>query len=88
MRYANFPQAPQEEALLSNRYVRGTLSFLRQVEWTPRCADSKEGGLPCSGLSAASSFISEVERMSESPLQTLENVLIPHLISAGGLTSL
>ena len=39
----NFPQAPQEEASLSNRYVRGTLSLLPQVEWTPRCPDSKEG---------------------------------------------
>ena len=41
-RYANFPQAPQEEASLRNRYVRGTLSLLSQVEWTSRCPDSKE----------------------------------------------
>ena len=41
-RYANFPQAPQEEASLSNRYVRGTLSLMPQVEWTLRCPDSKE----------------------------------------------
>ena len=37
------PQEPQEEASLSNRYVRGTLSLLPQVEWTSRCPDLKEG---------------------------------------------
>ena len=42
-RYANFPQAPQEEASLSNKYVGGTLSLLSQVEWTQRCPISKEG---------------------------------------------
>ena len=31
------------EFSLSNRYVRGTLCFLSQVEWTPRGRDSKEG---------------------------------------------
>ena len=41
--YANFPQAPPEEDSLSNRYVRGTLNFLPQVEWTPRTPDLKEG---------------------------------------------
>ena len=38
-RFVNFLQAPQEQASLSNRYVRGTLSLLPQVEWTPRCHD-------------------------------------------------
>ena len=42
-RWANFPQAPQVEFSLSNRYVRGTLCFLSQVEWTVRGPDSKEG---------------------------------------------
>ena len=42
-RYANFAQAPQEEASLSNSYVRGTVSLLSQVEWTTRCPDSKGG---------------------------------------------
>ena len=32
---ANFKQIPQEEPSLSNRYVRGTLSFLPQVESIP-----------------------------------------------------
>ena len=36
---ANFPQAPQEEPSLSNRYVRGTLILLPQVEWIPRFPD-------------------------------------------------
>ena len=41
-RLANFPQTPQEEPSHSNRYVRGTLCFLHQEEWIPRCPDSKE----------------------------------------------
>ena len=41
--WATFPQAPQEEFSLSNRYVKGTLLFLSQVEWSPRGSDSKEG---------------------------------------------
>ena len=40
--WANFPPAPQVEFSLSNRYVRGTLCFLSQVECTPRDPDSKE----------------------------------------------
>ena len=36
---ANFKQAPQEEPSFSNRYVRGTLSFLPQVERIPRFPD-------------------------------------------------
>ena len=42
-RLANFPQAPQEEPSLRNRYVKETLCFRSQVEWTPRGPDSKEG---------------------------------------------
>ena len=42
-RKANFPQAPQEYPSLSNRYVRGTMSLLPQVEWIQRCPDWKEG---------------------------------------------
>ena len=44
-RWANFPQAPQEEFSLSSRDVRGTLCFLSQMEWTPRGPDSKEGSI-------------------------------------------
>ena len=42
-RCASFPQASQEEFSLSSRDVRGTVSFLSEVEWTPRGPDSKEG---------------------------------------------
>ena len=40
---AKFPQAPQEYRSLSNRYVRGSLRLLPQVEWILRCPDSKQG---------------------------------------------
>ena len=41
-RYATFPEAPQEEPSLSNRYVRGTLNLLPHVQWILRFPDSKE----------------------------------------------
>ena len=41
--WANVRQAPQVEFSLSNRYVRGSLGILSQVEWTMRGPDSKEG---------------------------------------------
>ena len=41
-RKATFPQAPQEEPSLSNRYVRGTLNLLPHVQSIPRFPDSKE----------------------------------------------
>ena len=72
-------QAPQEEPSLSNRYVRGTLCFLPQVEWTPRCRDSKKAGFPCSGLNAGSYFISQDEGMTESPVENLERAIVLHL---------
>ena len=40
---ANFPQAPQQQPSLSNRYVSGSLSLLPQVELILRCPDSREG---------------------------------------------
>ena len=48
----------------------------------------KMAGFLCSGLNAGSSFISQDEGMSESPLQTLEKALGPRLTWTGGLTSL
>ena len=65
----------QENSSLSNSNVRRTLSFLPQVEWIPRCPDSKEGQIPCSGLNAGSSFIAKDEVMYESPLEILEKAL-------------
>ena len=38
-RLSIFPQAPQEEFSLRNMYVRGTLCFMLQAKWTPRCPD-------------------------------------------------
>ena len=32
-------QAPQDEFSLRNMYVRGTLCFMLQAKWTPRCPD-------------------------------------------------
>ena len=84
----NFPQTPQEETSLSNRYVRGTLSLLPQVQWIPRCPDIKEGRISLMWLNAGSSFISEDEGMSDSPVETLEKTLVPCLIWTGNLTSL
>ena len=75
----NFSQAPLEEPSLRNRYVRGTLCFLPQVEWTPRCPDLKKAGFPCSGLNAGSCFISQDEGMTESPVETLEKDVVLHL---------
>ena len=73
---------------LSNMYVRGTLCFLLQVKWTPRCPDSKEGQISLQSLNAGSSFISQDERMTESPVKTLQNALSLHLFSRSCLTSL
>ena len=86
-RYANFPQAPQEEPSLRNRFVRGILCFLPQVQWTPRCAESKKIGFPCSGLNAGSYFISQDEGMTESPVETIEKAIVLHLLWTEGLTS-
>ena len=41
-RYATYPQAPQEEPSLSNRYVRGTLNMLPHMQWILRFPDLKE----------------------------------------------
>ena len=41
-RLATFPQAPQEEPPLSNRYMRGTLNFLPHVQWIRKLPDTKE----------------------------------------------
>ena len=48
----------------------------------------KKAGFPCSGLKAGLSFISQDERMYESPVETLEQALGPRIIWTGGLTSL
>ena len=69
-------------------YVRGTLCFMLQAKWNPRCPDSKEGQISLQRLHACSLFISQNERMSETRVETLQKALGLHLISKGGLTSL
>ena len=64
------------------------MCFLSQVEWTPRGPDSKEVPNSYSGLNSGSSFISQDEGMSESPVETLEKAIGFRLIWTGGLTSL
>ena len=69
-------------------YVRGTLCFLLQVKWTPRCPDWKEVQIFLKRVHACSSFISQDERMSESPVETLQKALGFHFISKRGLRCL
>ena len=69
---STFPQARQEKPTLKNSYVRGTLCFLPQVEWTLRL----KAGFPCSGLKAGSYFISPDEGMTESPVEALEKAIV------------
>ena len=60
------------------------------LKWNePRDAlTQKKAGFPSSGLNAGSSFISQYEGMTESPVETLENAIVPHLFWTEGLTSL
>ena len=85
---ANFKQAPQEEPSLTNRYMRGTLSFLCQVEWNRDSLTRNTVEFPWNGLNAGSSFIWQDEGMSESCVEILEGTLVPHLIWTVHLTSL
>ena len=59
-----------------------------QAKWTPRCPDLKDGQISLQRPNACSSFISQDERMSESPVETLQKALGLHLILKRGLTSL
>ena len=75
--------------LFPQEYVlRKTLTFLFQMKWTPRCPDSKEGQISLQRLNAGPSFIAQDERMSESPIETLQKALGLYLISKRGLTFL
>ena len=47
-----------------------------------------KAGCPSTGLNADSSYISEDEGMSASPIEAIEKALGPRLIWTGGLTSL
>ena len=73
---------------LSNRYVRGTLCFLSQVEWTAEALTQKKDGFPGSGLNLGSCFMSQDEGMSESTVEALEKAVGLRLIWTGGIISL
>ena len=47
-----------------------------------------KAGFPCSALNAGSSFISQDEGMSESPVETLEKAIVLNLFWTEGLTSI
>ena len=76
------------EFSLSNRYVRGTLCFLSQVEWTAKDPDSKEGWISQQWLKFTLVFHLKGERMSELPVETLEKAIVLPLIWIGGITYL
>ena len=84
--YANFPQAPQEEPSLRNRYVKGTLFFCLKWNGPRDVLTQKKAGFPCSGLNAGSYFISQDEGMTESPVETLEKAIVLQLFWTEGLT--
>ena len=73
---------------LSNRYVRGTLCFLSQVEWTSRDPDSKEGRISLQRLKFRLVLHLKDEGMSESSVETPEKALGLRLIWTEGITSL
>ena len=76
------------EVSLSNRYVRGTLCFLSQVEWTARDPDTKEGRISLQWLKFRLVFHLKHKGMSESPVETLEKAVVLCLIWIGVIRSL
>ena len=67
-------------------YVRGTMCFMLQSKWTPRCPDYKEVQISLQRLHACSSFLSQDERMPECPVETLQEALGLNFSSERGLT--
>ena len=57
-------------------------------EMDPEIPDLKEGQISLQRLNAGSSFIAEDQRMSESPIETLQKALGLYLISTSSLTFL
>ena len=87
-RWPNFPQAVQVELSLSNRYVRGTLCFLSQVERTVRGPDSKEGRISLKWLKLRLIFHLTRWRHVWIPWENLEKAVGVRVIWTGGLTCL
>ena len=67
--------------------MRGTLSFLPQVEWTARDPDSEEGRISQQWLKFRFVFHLTNEGMSESPVETLEKAVGLRLNWTVGITS-
>ena len=65
-----------------------TLCFRLQVKWNPRCPDSKEGWISLQRLKCRPIIHITKERMSESPVETLQKALGFHLILTRCLTFL
>ena len=57
-------------------------------EMDPEIPDLKEGQISLQRLNAGSSFIAQDERMSESPIETLQKALGLSLFATMGLTFL
>ena len=85
--WANFPPAHQVEFSLRNRYVRGTLCFLSQVEWAARDPDSKESWTSLQCLKFRLLFHLTIWRDIWNPVETLEKAVVLRLICIGGITS-
>ena len=62
--------------------------FCRKYNGPQDALTQKKAGIPCSALNAGSSFISQDEGMSESPVETLEKAVVLNLFWTEGLTSI
>ena len=80
--------APQVEFSHSNSYVRGTLCFLSQVEWTASGPDSKEGRISLQWLKFRLVFHLKRWRDVWIPVEMLEKAVGLRLIWTGGITSI
>ena len=64
--------------------------FVFHLKWNgpSNSLTQKKAGFPCSDLNAGTSFISQDERITESPVETLEIAIVLHLFWTEGLTYL
>ena len=66
----------------------GHCVFCLKWNWPRDALTQKKTGFPCSALNAVSSFISQDEGMSESPVETLEKAIVLNVFWTEGLTSI
>ena len=62
--------------------------FCLKCNGTRNALTQKKAGFPCSALNVGSSFLSQDEGMSESPVETLEKAMVLNLFWTDGLTSI